>query len=99
MYRSFTYRMARDRQDEAMAILRDALVQGEAQRSASVLSLPEDRVPAVGDNVPEIEPDPFAAIFYRQMHAESFPGTVFPSDRHPDDRRSSSSTHRRGRHS
>lgn len=99
MYRSFTYRMARDRQDEAMAILRDAITQGDAQRSASNLSLPEDNTPTVSDNVPEIEPDPFAAIFDRQMHAQRFPGTVFPSDRHSDGRRRSTTTHRRGRHS
>ncbi|MEE1650722.1 ATP-binding cassette domain-containing protein [Brachybacterium sp. J144] len=99
MYRSFTYRMARDRQDEAMAILRDAIAQGDAQRSASNLSLPEDNTPTVSDNVPEIEPDPFTAIFDRQMHAQRFPGTVFPSDRRSDDRKKSSSTHQRGRHS
>lgn len=83
MYRSFTYRMARDREDEAMSILREAIVQGEAQRAASMLTLPEDDAPVASDKVPEIEPDPFAAIFERQMRAQRFPGTVFPTTR-PD---------------
>lgn len=84
-YRSFTYRMARDREEEAMAILREAIEQGEAQRAASVLTLPEDDAPVSADNVPEFEPDPFATIFERPMRAQRFPspgtsGGLRPAD-------------------
>src|SRR5699024_5628675 len=81
MYRSFTYRMARDRENEAMGILREAIVHGEAQREASEITLADDKSLISTDDVPELEPDPFAAIFERQMHAQRFPGTVFPNGR------------------
>jgi teichoic acid transport system ATP-binding protein len=99
MYRSFTYRMARDREDEAMGILREAILHGEAQRASSVLTLPEEDSPVITDNVPELEPDPFAAIFERRMRARRFPGTVNPTDRRPETAPPGTSTapiHRRG---
>lgn len=102
MYRSFTYRMARDREDEAMSILREAIEQGEPQRTASALTLPDDDVPAVADNVPELEPDPFASIFERPMHAQSFPGALKPPGRRAaqkPDRSATTNYHRRGRNS
>ncbi|MFC0675703.1 ABC transporter ATP-binding protein [Brachybacterium hainanense] len=80
LYRSFTYRMARDREQEAMAILREATIAGESQRASAVLTLPEDDIPLRKDNVPELEPDPFTAIFDREMHAQRFPGTIQPND-------------------
>lgn len=79
-YRSFTYRMARDRVDEAMAILKEAMIQGETQRASSVLTLPEDDVPLPIENTPEFEPDPFASIFQQPPTRQSFPRTVLPRD-------------------
>lgn len=80
IYRSFTYRMARDREAEAMAILREAVLAGESQRASAVLTLPEDDEIVPGDRTPELEPDPFASIFDRQMQAQRFPGTIIPRD-------------------
>ena len=80
MYRSFTYRMARDREAEAMGILREAVLAGEAQRASAVLTLPEDDVPVSTDNTPELEPDPFSTIFDKPSRAQRFPGTVLPGD-------------------
>lgn len=79
-YRSFTYRMARDREAEAMGILREAVLHGEAQRASAVLTLPEDDGPLHSDSTPELEPDPFASIFERPTNRQRFPGTVFPKD-------------------
>lgn len=79
-YRSFTYRMARDRETEAMAILRDAMAAGESQRESSMLTVPEGEAPLPQDGVPELEPDPFASIFEREMRAQRFPGSVPHTD-------------------
>lgn len=81
VYRSFTYRMARDREDEAMAILRDAIIAGESQRELSAVAVPEDVQPAPRDRLPELEADPFASIFNRQMEPQRFPGYASRSDR------------------
>lgn len=105
MYRSFTYRMARDREDEADAILREAVAHGEAQRAASTLTLPDDAATApndAADDVPELEPDPFVSIFERQMRPQSFPGASLPRG-HDTDSSSAAvseniSPERRGRH-
>lgn len=80
IYRSFTYRMARDREAEAMVILREAILAGEGQRASAVLTLPEDPPPDRTDSTPELEPDPFASIFDRRMRAQRFPGTANPPD-------------------
>ncbi|GAB4095143.1 ABC transporter ATP-binding protein [Brachybacterium horti] len=80
MYRSFTYRMARDREAEAMGILREAVLAGETQRASAVLTLPEDDDPVRTDGTPELEPDPFGSIFDRRMTPQRFPGTVLPKD-------------------
>lgn len=77
-YRSFTYRMARDREREAMDILREAVLAGDSQRASAVLTLPGDRETVRSDSTPELEPDPFASIFERRSAAQRFPGT-FPS--------------------
>ncbi|AXK46202.1 ABC transporter ATP-binding protein [Brachybacterium saurashtrense] len=74
-YRSFTYRMARDREVEAMEILREAVLAGEPQRASAALTLPQDEEPTPSDRTPELEPDPFASIFTRRMEAQRFPGT------------------------
>lgn len=79
-YRSFTYRMARDREAEAMGILREAVLAGEKQRASAVLTLPEDDEPERVDHTPELEPDPFAAVFDRRSKVQRFPGTVLPRD-------------------
>lgn len=72
-YRSFAYRMAQGREDEAMEYLREAYKEGEAQRSASKLTLPDEHVSQLPDDLPESEPDPFAQIFDRDMKATRFP--------------------------
>lgn len=79
-YRSFTYRMARDREDEAMEILREAMAQGESRRASTVPTLPEDEKPLRTDNVPELEPDPFAGLFESPAQRQRFPGSRPPSD-------------------
>lgn len=81
IYRSFTYRMARDREDEAMAILRDAIIAGESQRESAAVVVPDDVQPAPRDRLPELETDPFASIFNRQMEPQQFPGAASRPDR------------------
>ena len=80
-YRSFAYLLAKDRQSEAMELLREAMLEGEAERTANspFASRVED-VPARPDRTPELEPDPFAQIFSQDMHARRFPTTLFPPD-------------------
>lgn len=82
-YRSFTYRLANDRDIEAMNILRDAMLEGEAARARSSLAI-DDSVPVSEprNRLPELEPDPFAAALERKMKAQRFPGAVFSSDQH-----------------
>lgn len=88
-YRSFAYRLAKDREDEAMRILRDAVLEGEAQRQASRLTLPEPAVEPEKKDPPDYEPDPFQQIFTENSEKKSFPSTVFPTahdrstDTHP----------------
>lgn len=72
-YRSFAYRMAQNREAEATEYLREAFEQGEAQRAASKLTLPAEGVSELPTDLPEIEPDPFAKIFNRDMKANRFP--------------------------
>ncbi|MGP9539360.1 ABC transporter ATP-binding protein [Brachybacterium sp. AOP43-C2-M15] len=72
-YRSFAYRMAQSREAEAMEYLREAFEEGEARRAASKLTLPADGVSELPNDLPEIEPDPFAQIFRRDMKAGRFP--------------------------
>lgn len=79
-YRSFAYRLAKDREDEAMRILRDAVLEGEAQRQASRLTLPEPAVEPEKKDPPDYEPDPFQQIFTENSEKKSFPSTVFPTD-------------------
>src|SRR5699024_9511330 len=72
-YRSFAYRMAQNREEEAMEYLRDAFEEGEALRAESKLTLPDDVKAEDIGGPPELEPDPFAQIFTRDMTARRFP--------------------------
>lgn len=72
-YRSFAYRMAQNREAEATEYLREAFEEGEAQRAASKLTLPAAGVSELPNDLPELEPDPFAQIFNRDMKATRFP--------------------------
>lgn len=80
LYRSFTYRMARDREEEAMGILREAIMAGERQREAALLTLPEDDRPLPKDNTPELEPDPFESIISKPALRQHFPGARPPRE-------------------
>ena len=78
MYRSFTYRMARDREAEAMDILREALKARAEQREAAMLTVPEGDAAILEDDTPELEPDPFTSIFDRSMQPQRFPSASPP---------------------
>lgn len=80
MYRSFTYRMARDREAEAMDILREALDSGAEQREAAMLTVPGHDDSTHEDRTPELEPDPFTSIFDRSMQPQRFPRASPPRD-------------------
>lgn len=77
-YRSFAYRLAQDREDEAMKILREAVIEGEAQRAASRLALPEHVESPQRKQLPDLEPDPFLKIFTEESEKKAFPSTLFP---------------------
>ena len=80
-YRSFVYRLANDRELEAMEILREAMLDGEAERAKSPLNLPEPETPTTRkDHTPELEPDPFAQLLRQDMKRHRFPGAVLSSD-------------------
>lgn len=72
-YRTFTYFLAQEREDEAFAHLEECIQDGAEQRVAAQLTLPEPAEAAKEDGPPELEPDPFAQIFEREMKAQSFP--------------------------
>lgn len=72
-YRSFAYRMAQEREAEATEYLREAFEEGAEQRAASKLTLPDEDVSELPNDLPELEPDPFARIFHRDMKATRFP--------------------------
>lgn len=74
-YRSFAYRMAQNREEEAVEYLREAYEEGEAQRVASKLTLPEGGVTELPGNYPEIDSGGFSSIFSRDMRANRFPRT------------------------
>lgn len=79
-YRTFAYFLAKEREEEAFAHLRECITEGAAQRKTSQLILTHDEQPVTKDDVPELEPDPFAKIFEREMKAQSFPGAILPFD-------------------
>jgi len=77
-YRTFTYFLAQEREDEAFAHLEDCIREGAEQRVAAqvLMSEPENR--PVQNDPPELTPDPFAKIFEREMKAQSFPRLTVP---------------------
>ncbi|MGO1685645.1 MAG: ABC transporter ATP-binding protein [Brachybacterium sp.] len=79
-YRTFAYFLAKERDEEAFAHLRECITEGAAQRKAAQLSLAHDEEPVPKDGLPELEPDPFAKIFEREMRAQTFPGAILSSD-------------------
>ena len=79
-YRTFAYFLAKERDEEAFQHLRECITEGAAQRKAAHLTLPSYKEKAPSDGVPELEPDPFAQIFEREMKAQPFPGAILPSD-------------------
>src|SRR5699024_4874643 len=79
-YRTFTYFLAKERDEEAFAHLRDCITEGAAQREAAQVSLTHDEQPVGTDAPPDLAPDPFAHIFEREMKAPPFPGATPPSD-------------------
>ena len=79
-YRTFAYFLAKEREEEAFAHLRECITEGAAQRKAAQLSLAHDEEPVPKDGLPELEPDPFAKIFEREMKAQTFPGAILSSD-------------------
>ncbi|MGO1850715.1 ABC transporter ATP-binding protein [Microbacterium sp.] len=81
-YRWFAHNLAQGNEEKATGLLRDAILEGEAVRAASMLTLPDEPEPEEpSDSAPELEPDPFLSVFTQDMEARRFPGTVFPSDR------------------
>lgn len=72
-YRSFAYRMAQNREEEAMEYLRDAFEEGAEQRAASRLTSP-DGASEVQSGLPGRGPDPFTGIFTQETAARRFPG-------------------------
>ncbi|MGP5036513.1 ABC transporter ATP-binding protein [Brachybacterium alimentarium] len=80
-YRWFAHNLAQGDEDKAATLLRDATLEGEAQRRASQLlaSVPSELVGE--DRLPEFEPDPFTKVYDNRSHSpkKSFPSTVFPN--------------------
>lgn len=72
-YRTFTYFLAQEREEEAFAHLEECIRDGAEQRIAAQLTLAEPSAPVRDDGPPELEPDPFGKIFDREMAAQSFP--------------------------
>lgn len=85
-YRWFAHNLAQGEEEKAAGLLRDAILEGEAQRrEANLLSPPAevDRSVQAQRNVPEFEPDPFTRVFaqHEVTPPRSFPSTVLPSER------------------
>jgi teichoic acid transport system ATP-binding protein len=72
-YRTFTYFLAQEREEEAFAHLEECIRDGAEQRIAAQLTLAQPSAPVREDGPPELEPDPFGKIFEREMTAQSFP--------------------------
>lgn len=77
-YRTFTYFLAQEREEEAFAHLEDCIREGAEQRVAAQLTLPDAEDSRVEGGPPELQPDPFAQIFEREMKAQSFPQLTVP---------------------
>lgn len=82
-YRWFAHNLAQGEEEKAAGLLRDAILEGEASRVASTLTLPDETDTEVrADGTPELVADPFLNVFSKDMGARRFPGTILP----PDDR-------------
>lgn len=81
-YRTFAYFLAKERESEAAEHLRKAMLEGDEQRAATELTLPEPLAPARADRLPELEPDPFSQIFDQDMKPQRFPSVLSPDIHH-----------------
>lgn len=72
-YRTFTYFLAQEREEEAFAHLEECIREGAEQRAESQVLMSEHGKHHVENDPPELSPDPFAQIFEREMKAQSFP--------------------------
>ena len=84
-YRWFAHNLAQGDETKAAGLLRDAILEGAAQRrEASQLVSGAEGAPPLRDrgSAPEFEPDPFTRVFNRggDQPARSFPSTVLPSE-------------------
>lgn len=79
-YRTFTYFLAQEREEEAAAHLEDCIREGAEQRIAAQLRTTERANARARKDPPEFEPDPFAQIFDREMMAQSFPLLSAPNN-------------------
>ena len=86
-YRWFAHNLAQGKEEKAAGLLRDALLEGEAQRRAEMLFpvSPEESAATTGGasaDAPEFEPDPFTRIYDRTHLSprKTFPSTVLPDD-------------------
>lgn len=75
-YRWFAHNLAQGEEEKAAGLLRDAILEGEAQHRASQLLAPTpvEHVDTAG--TPEFEPDPFTKVFDKRSHSPKKP---FPS--------------------
>ena len=80
-YRSFVYRLANERPDEADAILREALSDGEEQRQRASLDTPESHDLNTRNTLPEVGTDPFETFLKGRTEPKSFPGRVVTRER------------------
>lgn len=85
-YRWFAHNLAQGNEEKASAVLRDALLEGEARRRAERL-LPAPEIDSVGmddlrSGAPEFEPDPFTRAYDRNSSSpkKSFPSTLFSDE-------------------
>ncbi|MGP9707013.1 ABC transporter ATP-binding protein [Brachybacterium sp. AOP24-D1-21] len=80
-YRWFAHNLAQGEEEKAAGLLRDAFLEGDAVRAASMLTLPDhNEAEEPQDNTPELEPDPFLKLFSQDMKARRFPGALLPND-------------------
>ncbi|PZT85959.1 MAG: ABC transporter ATP-binding protein [Gordonia sp. (in: high G+C Gram-positive bacteria)] len=80
-YRWFAHNLAQGNEDKAAGLLRDAILEGEEQRRAAQIVLPEGSERAKSRNIPKLEPDPFTRVYDNRYASpkNSFPSTVLPS--------------------
>lgn len=79
-YRWFAHNLAQGNDDKAAGLLRDAVHEGESQRRAAQLLVPEATERTPERRVPEFEPDPFTDVYDQRSRSprKSFPSAVLP---------------------